>query len=96
MNIQDREKRGAEKKKIFLLLLGTIHLLKLPCQDNTELNISLSMLNTFMIQTEKQRWKPIALSPAPWLILDSQIKVASYISGLWISAQHRCVWVSST
>lgn len=52
MNIQGREK---DVLKNLPSALGKIHLLKQPCQDNTELNISLSMLNTFMIQTEKQR-----------------------------------------
>lgn len=51
MNIQDRER---DVLKNLPSALGKIHLLKQPCQDNTELNISLSMLNTFMIQTEKQ------------------------------------------
>jgi len=94
MNIQDRKRDVLEKKHPSAL--GKIHLLKQPCQDNTELNISLSMLNTFMIQTEKQRWKPISVSPTPRLILDSQIKAASYISGLSMSTQRCCVWISST
>lgn len=75
MNIQGRE-RDVLKKKNLPSALGKIHLLKQPCQDNTELNISLSMLNTFMIQTGKQHQKPIPLSPAPWLVLGSRIKAA--------------------
>lgn len=79
MNIQGRER---DILKNLPSALGKIHLLKQPCQDNTELNISLSMLNTFLIQTEKQHRKPISLSCTPWLVLDSQIKAAGYVSTL--------------
>lgn len=80
MNIQDRE-RDVLKKNL-PSALGKIHLLKQPCQDNTELNISLSMLNTFMIQTGKQHRKPISLPPAPRLVLRSQMKAAGSTPGL--------------
>lgn len=80
MNIQDRE-RDVLKKNL-PSALGKIHLLKQPCQDNTELNISLSMLNTFMIQTGKQHRKPISLPPAPRLVLRSQMRAAGSTPGL--------------
>lgn len=53
MNIQSQE-RDVLKKKNLPSALGKSHLLKQPHRDNTELNISLSVLNTFMIQTAKQ------------------------------------------